>query len=44
MKEIPADPFTGKNDSWKVEKIGASLEVHSGSDGVGSDGSRYRSW
>jgi general secretion pathway protein G len=44
MKEIPADPLTGKNGSWKVEKIGASLEVHSGSDGVASDGTKYSSW
>jgi len=44
MKEIPADPFTGKNDSWKMEKTGVSVETHSGSDAIASNGSAYSSW
>lgn len=44
MKEIPVDPFTGKNDTWKTEKRANSLLVHSGSDGSANDGTPYRSW
>jgi general secretion pathway protein G len=44
MKEIPVDPFTGKNDSWKMKKIGVSVEIHSGSDAIASNGSAYSSW
>jgi len=44
MKEIPTDPITGKKDTWKVERAGGLLEVHSGSDGIASNGSRYSSW
>ena len=44
IKEIPTDPITGKKNTWKVERAGNLLEVHSTSDGTASDGSRYRSW
>ncbi len=44
MKKIPADPFTGKNDSWKMEKVGVSVEIHSGSGAIAGDGSAYSSW
>lgn len=43
MKEIPVDPFTGKNDTWKTEKRRNSFQVRSGSDGIASDGTRYSS-
>jgi general secretion pathway protein G len=44
LKQIPTDPVTGNKDSWKVERGGDVLEVHSGSDGIASNGSRYSSW
>jgi general secretion pathway protein G len=44
MKQIPADPFTGRNDKWRVDKRGDALEVHCGSDAVANDGTRYSSW
>ena len=44
LKEVPVDPLTGKNDTWKTEERPNSLQVHSGSDGIASDGTRYRSW
>ena len=44
MKEIPVDPFTGKNGTWKTEKRANWLQIHSGSDGIASDGTPYRSW
>jgi len=44
MKRIPADPFTGRNDTWRIEKSGGDFEVHSGSDAVSSLGTRYSSW
>jgi len=44
MKQIPTDPFTGKNDTWKTEKRANSFQVHSGSSGIASDGTSYGSW
>src|ERR1700733_2944046 len=36
LKRIPADPFTGKNDTWRTQlsSTGEHLEVHSGSDAI----------
>lgn len=44
MKQLPTDPFTGKNDTWKFERIGALPDVHSGSDAIASDGTPYSLW
>lgn len=46
LKRIPTDPFTGKNDTWRTQKSqdGKLLEVHSGSDAISSDGTKYSSW
>ena len=44
MKQIPPDPFTGRNDSWRIEKSAEDLEVHSGSDAISRNGTRYSSW
>lgn len=40
FKRIPTDPFTGRNDTWRIEKSGDSFEVHSGADAVSSGGTR----
>jgi general secretion pathway protein G len=54
IKQIPTDPFTGKNDTWAVEQedITQSPEqtdpgisdVHSGSNLTASDGTTYSTW
>ena len=56
MKQLPVDPFTGKNDTWKVAteedtiadpsqtEAGGISDVHSGSDLPSTDGSAYSSW
>ena len=56
MKQLPMDPFTGKNDTWAVvqeedtiadpsqTEAGGISDVHSGSSQPSSDGSAYSSW
>ena len=44
MKEIPTDPITGSKNTWKIDRAGVLLEVHSGSGDIASDGSWHRSW
>jgi general secretion pathway protein G len=54
FKQLPTDPMTGRNDSWVVDEEEALIsvdqqetgiyDVHSGSSGVGSDGTAYSSW
>jgi general secretion pathway protein G len=56
MKQLPMDPFTGKNDTWAVvqeedtiadpsqTEAGGISDVHSGSSQTSSDGSAYSSW
>jgi len=54
IKQIPMDPFTGKNDSWTVDQEDYSLsvdqqetgitDVHSGSSLISTSGTAYSSW
>ena len=54
IKQIPVDPFTGKNDTWTVDQEDYSLsvdqqetgitDVHSGSALLSSSGTPYTSW
>jgi general secretion pathway protein G len=54
VDSIPADPMTGSDSTWRVviedpAKSADSSEpgifdVHSGSDGVSSDGTRFADW
>lgn len=54
IKQIPIDPFTGKNDTWTVDQEDYSLsvdqqetgitDVHSGSALISSSGTAYTSW
>jgi general secretion pathway protein G len=44
IKQIPTDPFTGRSDTWRVEKSEGSFRVFSGSDAISSKGAPYSSW
>jgi general secretion pathway protein G len=44
LKQIPTDPFTGTDDTWRIEKSGEHCEVYSGSDVISSKGTPYSSW
>ena len=54
IKQIPIDPFTGKNDTWTVEQEDYSLsvdqqetgitDVHSGSSLMSTSGAAYSTW
>lgn len=44
IKQIPADPFTSRSDTWRIEKSKDYFKIYSGSDRVGTDGTLYGSW
>ena len=54
LRDIPKDPFTGKNDTWVVvppptpedgsEPKGSVYDVHSGSNVIGQNGVPYNEW
>jgi len=56
LKQLPTDPMTGRADSWTADEeqdtimdvnqteAGGIVDVHSGSSGVGSDGTAYNTW
>jgi general secretion pathway protein G len=54
LREVPRDPMTGSNDSWKIiqEDAGSAVnsaepgifDVRSGSDKMGLDGTPYSEW
>jgi general secretion pathway protein G len=56
LKQIPNDPMTTRNDTWTTDQDtdvimsldqqgeGGIIDVHSGSTGVGSDGTAYNTW
>jgi len=55
LKQIPIDPFTGRNDTWTTEAEDVTLsidqtgdpgitDVHSGSEQVSTDGTAYNTW
>jgi general secretion pathway protein G len=54
LKTVPVDPLTNHNDTWIVgqsedlttidETQGGISDVHSGAQGVGSDGTSYSTW
>jgi general secretion pathway protein G len=54
IKQIPIDPFTGKNDTWTVDQEDYTLsvdqqdtgitDVHSGSALISTTGNAYSSW
>ena len=54
LHEVPRDPITQKNDSWKIiqEDAGQAVDssdpgifdIRSGSDKIGLDGTRYSEW
>lgn len=54
LRQLPVDPFTRKNDSWRVvmedtlqsvdQKEPGIFDVHSGAEGTSLDGSKYSEW
>jgi general secretion pathway protein G len=54
LKAIPKDPFTNATDTWQpvsddsIQQMGQTetgiVDVHSGSNMVGSDGTAYNTW
>ena len=54
LRQLPVDPFTRKNDSWRVvmedtlqsvdQKEPGIFDVHSGAEGTALDGSKYSEW
>ena len=54
LGRVPADPFTGSNETWQVENeiealspdqmMTGIVDVHSGSDLASLDGTPYRDW
>ena len=54
LKTIPVDPMTDKSDTWNTsqsddlsnitETQGGISDVHSGAQGLASDGSTYNNW
>jgi len=54
LRDLPKDPFTGKNDTWVVvapaqttegtEIKGSVYDVHSGSNLIGTNGVPYNEW
>ena len=54
LREVPVDPMTGSNQTWKLVMEDASqsvsqsepgiFDVHSGSDKAGLDGTPYSDW
>ena len=54
IKQLPIDPMTGSNSSWTVEQEDSVMsvdqqepgisDVHSGAEGMSSDGTAYSTW
>jgi general secretion pathway protein G len=54
LRQLPLDPFTRKNDSWRVvmeesvqsvdQKEPGIFDVHSGAEGTSLDGTKYSEW
>jgi len=55
LKQLPVDPTSGRNDTWVPdqeedtimnvdEQEGGIIDVHTGSQAVGSDGTAYNTW
>jgi general secretion pathway protein G len=47
LREIPMDPITARRDTWQtMHRDGESgiVDVHSGAEGNGINGTAYRSW
>jgi len=56
LKQLPVDPTSGRNDTWVPDQEedtimsidetdqGGIIDVHTGSQAVGSDGTAYNTW
>jgi general secretion pathway protein G len=43
LKKLPKDPFTGRNDTWKLTETGDDVYSSTYS-GIATDGTGYSSW
>lgn len=51
VRRVPADPFTGRSDTWQAinddsgaDDDGGIRDVHSGAEGQARDGSYFKDW
>jgi len=50
LRAVPEDPVTGRTDSWifsppvDINIRGAIYDIHSGAEGIASDGTYYADW
>jgi len=56
LKQLPVDPTSGRNDTWVPDEEqdtimsideqdqGGIIDVHTGSQAIGSDGTAYNTW
>jgi len=50
LRAVPEDPVTGRTDSWifsppvDINIRGAIYDIHSGAEGIASDGTNYADW
>ncbi len=45
LRHIPIDPITGSNRTWRKTIAGPGIfDVHSGSDKISLDGTKYSDW
>ena len=49
IRKIPVDPITGKTTTWiftppEQPLVGDIYDIHSGSEGIAKDGTRYADW
>ncbi|MGD1090365.1 MAG: hypothetical protein ABSB35_00075 [Bryobacteraceae bacterium] len=44
LREVPVDPMTGSNSTWRIVNEGGEVRVRSGSTRSGLNGKRYSDW
>ncbi|MFA6178720.1 MAG: prepilin-type N-terminal cleavage/methylation domain-containing protein [Candidatus Methylopumilus sp.] len=50
LRAVPEDPVTGRTDTWvfsppvDINIRGAIYDIHSGAEGIASDGTNYADW
>ena len=44
LREVPVDPMTGSNSTWRIVSDGGDVDVKSGSTKSALNGKRYSDW